>query len=322
MLITIKLRSKNLIDTEEIWSATVGNYEVTENGVILEGAGHIRFWADLKKGETYVFSCKPVNMNGNCELAGKWSVVYTGGIVSNPIDCNVALTLTSDAEAVCVYLNSEDGEEGYAELSEIMLEKGSVATSYTPFVRELNTAPVKIGGRNLLEPLKWKNSKIADYCGIPCLKIVETGNYCFEIDAPRDAVFTFNCRVFRDEGSETKISNLKAKRDGVERHITGSQIHGKNVTATVYGGEQIYFIGWNSNIYLELSSLSLTLAESSGEYENFKTASTVYADENGNLTSDYSGGGLSVIVCEDGVVADVYYNRDINSVVSKLEKGE
>lgn len=317
----IKLRSKNVVDIEQVGLSTTASYEHTEDGIIIEGDGHAAFCADLKKGETYVFTCKSEQVYGDCGLVGKWGVEYTGEVMSELADYGTPMTLTSDAVAVCVYLNIGDGTGGCAKFTEVMLEKGSAASQYTPYVSELNTVAVKAGGKNHLDISKWNYTSVVDYNGVPCLKTIETGNHYFEIDAPRDTAFTFTCRVFREAGSETKISNLKAKRDGVERHIVGKQIHGETVTGTVYGGERIYFIGWNSYLYIELSSLTLKLESADGEYEDFKGVSTVYADESGDLALDYSGGGLSVIVCDDGVIADVSYSRDVNKAIEQLGKG-
>lgn len=320
--VAIKLRSKNILDIDKIGYSTTASFEFTENGIIIEGEGFISFDSDMKKDETYVFNCKCENENGDCSLLGKWGVEYTGGIMSDIVGYGTPLTLTSDAVAVCIYVNSSEGENGYAQLSEIMLEKGSVSTQYTPFVSELNRVPVKIGGKNLFDISMWNNSSVTDLNGLPCLKIKEWESDCFEIDAPYDTAFTFSCRTMRGEENRGKSSNLKAKRDEVERHIMGDVFYNTYINATVYGGEKLYFVGWSLPLYIDISSISLQLIDAKGEYEEYRNISTVFADENGNIDCDYSGGGLSVIVCEDGAVADVYYNRDINSVVSEFEKGE
>jgi hypothetical protein len=107
--------------------------------------------------------------------------------------------------------------------------------------------------------------------GVKCLNVHENGSYSYFI-VPGDSstAYTLTMKFYRnttDENYVSKGSNLKAKSNGVERHLVAIPM-GEKRTVVVYGGEQVYFVGHNrKDICIDLTVTQLELSSTATNFE-------------------------------------------------------
>ena len=191
---------------------------------------------------------------------------------------------------------------------------------------------VTVRGKNLFNKDNWVNAiGEVEVNGVSCLHVSERGESYYIVPGDNSAVYIFAVRVYRNSDFE-KGTNIKAGRaDGTVRHVCGVSSLGDTVTAIVYGGEKLYFSGWNrDDVCIDLTATQLEIGTTATEFApHVPDISAVKVIVNGNEYSVNGDGTVNGVVKSEypittittdteGAIVECEYNRDINKAFAEV----
>ena len=158
--------------------------------------------------------------------------------------------------------------------------------------------------------------------GINYLNIKENGAHSyFAIPGDNSTAYTLTTKICRNNADETlasQSSNLKAKSNDVERHLTAIPVNEKR-TVVVYGGEQVYFTGRNrDDLCVDLTVTQLELGTTATEFEPYKEPVIYTANADGTVDVTYTYPSMTLLSENSDAIINFDYNRDINKAFNKL----
>lgn len=154
--VACKVRSKNLFDDILDYTKTADAQWTYENGTLLVSYYYINKFIELEEGKTYTFSCKSTKTGGNG--GGIYLRAYTSDKNNNEMLYYNVKQLSPTATFTVprgypllrlTFYGDTTLSEYSATYTEIMLEEGSKATGYVPYV-DVTPTTVKRCGKNLI----------------------------------------------------------------------------------------------------------------------------------------------------------------------------
>lgn len=318
--ISVRIKSKNLFDISKITDTNLitnnGDGTLTVNTYFCPSRQSLReVCPNLKVGDVATLSLATQSTMAKfiylAALGTTWSVGKSITITEDMLNSNVTFY---------GFAQTETGYETPAVISNIQIELGETATEYTPYI-DPQTVNVTSCGKNTFDYTKWINAEESEFNGVKCLKVSDGGNisYTYTVEGGSNIAYTLTCRVFRESGSEEKGTNIVAKRtDGTERNLGVSIRHDTVFTGIVYGGETLFFRGWNLPLYIDLTVTQLEMGEIATEFEEHK-AVTVTANADGSVAGLVSvSPNMTLFTDANGVTIECEYNKDINKSIEKI----
>lgn len=204
---------------------------------------------------------------------------------------------------------------GTITLSNIMLNRGTTALPYTPYVKPEEVTVTRCG-RNLLNPNALGSGEIVEYNGVPCYKYVDkdvsTGRWRIEGCFKENTQYTFTAKIYRPDGSTVKDSNWQIYyTDGTNTNIKGNS--GAIVTTISTARKSVSHIATTSYMwetaYLDLSASCLYEGTTALPYEPYNGQTlTPAADgtvEGMTSVSPY----MNIFSDTEGVNIEATYNK-------------
>lgn len=158
-IVGCKVRNKNLFNTSDDYNG----YDYTYAPETLTVTGrYIHKFITLEEDKTYTFSCKSTRTG--TEGGGVYIAAFTKDksnsvIISSAANINIlspTVTITVPAGYPIIrftlYGYYTSTGSGTATYTEIMLEEGSTATEYVPYIEDLSAVVVNRCGKNLVSP--------------------------------------------------------------------------------------------------------------------------------------------------------------------------
>lgn len=134
---------------------------------------------------------------------------------------------------------------------------------------------IKKRSKNLFNPNNWVGGTITEFNGIPCLSIIDGAISYYDVVGKPNEQFKLTFKLYRSVGNETKKTNLKTS----ERNVLLNIVPDTKYTVAVYGGERLYFDGWNTTLYIDLSITQLEKGETATDFEPYYLNVTKYNNE-------------------------------------------
>lgn len=189
-------------------------------------------------------------------------------------------------------------------------------------ITDFSGVQLKVYGKNLFNVSQWVGGEVTELNGVSCLKIKDHSSSFLVIEGSTDTAFKLNFRVYRDDGAEDKKTNLKSKgADGVEKSLSSNIIHNERREAVVYGGEKVYFIGWNTTLYLDLNITQLELGTTATKFEPYIEPVTYPVQADGTVKGlKYQYPSATIFTDSADAIVNLDYNRDINEVFAELKQ--
>lgn len=324
-MVTAKLSSKNILNYKSFQGFS-GYSTVTEieNGIRISGNYYAFAPISLKKGESCVFSCKVGETTGTADYAGKWRVQYESGAQSELIAPCEPITLAEDAKLIFVYVNMTGETQGTADITDIMLEKGTSASDYTPFISDFTDSKIKVFGKNLadIEAMKDRNNWIRVTGGLFYYPVyVGKGNTVTVSVSSRLPDKYLYITIGNSEASKGQYGPLWMYNP------SGSEAHNKisgTITSEdgyIYVNEPNCSLGEGSDLAAFLDNgFQIELGDTVTDYEPYAEPSEYAALADGTVENISIDKPCVTLMAEGGALADVGYEKDVNKALTKLEK--
>lgn len=338
-----KIKSKNLFNTLSDFKN--GDY-IYENATLTLSARYIHKFIELEAGRTYTFSCKSTRTGttgGGVHIRAytedqKTYVDLPGGSQISILSPTVTVTMPAGYPVIrlAFYGHSLDTDTGTSTYTEIMLEEGSEATGYVPYV-DPATATVIGCGKNLLD-LSRATFTGATYNeaanGITCninngyyggaridylnnfLLVNKGKSLTFSIaSAINGALISIVIYGTRTDGKTNQEGSATGKREisfpisEAFTEITGLEVRVNRQTTAFTDTTTV------------VSNMQIEVSETATDFEAFKAASTYAPGENGAVDEIYSlSPSMTFMTDTVNTVVEIEYQRDINKAIKELEQ--
>jgi hypothetical protein len=235
---------------------------------------------------------------------------------------------------ICFYLNKAENIGDYIKISNVQLELGATATSYTPFVADIEAVKVRAQGKNLLDKNKMTVSggeltfdgnklTVVNTKSTPDLKVT-LGNYKYFVGKKITVSYTlvdfksesgrknFNTYIQTDKG--VVISQKSNYNSDGKFEMTA--VIPEDATATSLKIRQ--YVGYMINTigdYITISDLQVEFDEVT-EYEPY--IEPIEYGQGEVIKSIYPSTTLTTDTA--GALIEVEYNRDINKAFAELQQ--
>lgn len=322
-IVECKVKSRNLFNAEDDYKGYEHTYE---NETLTVTGRYTNKFFEVEDGKTYTFSCK--SSRTGADGGGVYVRAYKSkkdttsyiNIINMVSVLSPTLTFTVPKGYPVIRLtfygcySSEDG--GTSTYTELMLEEGSEATGYTPFV-DVGTVSINRCGRNLL-PFPYSTTGFSGtYVTLtvnPDRSITITGTppTTTQIDLATELILPPGTYSFAGNGSNVRARVLGV--DGSSRYSVGS--------FTVTEGEKVrlYVVALadeelDYTFYPMLNTGSEVLPYEDYLGNSFSVSANGTVDGMTSLypyMAIYASNTATVITCE--------YNRDSNKVLAELLK--
>jgi hypothetical protein len=320
--IAVALRSKNLMPypylnttrTENgITFTDNGDGTVTANGT---ATGDVFFFCDNSftsqvVGETYHLS--------GCPSGGgdkKYALDCYGGGVGYARDTGSGTTVTpQDNSKMTFRIVIYSGAAVNNLVFKPMLELGTTATEYTPFV-DVNGAKVTRYGKNLCNPYDFtlgqdwngnQNPSLA-VLNMPCLP-----NTTYAISWNEEAKNKVKFIVEKISTTATASNNTFSVSTNTDKSFT-TKPNTNCICVLVQDLDFNYLITYD---FVESLKIQIEKGTTATEYEPYKEPTEYVANENGNV-SVTSVSPTTTLIADNGAIISAEYNRDINKAFAEL----
>lgn len=336
-IVGCKVRSKNIYNDNLDYLKQSKSTWAYENGELYVTFSYAVKFIELEEGKTYTFSCQSVRNAGDYggmfisaydTTKTKSISLYDQRKVLSP---TVTFTMPEGYPVVRLLFyvgTGAEGTEGAATYSNIMLEEGSVATGYVPYVNDLSTVKVTRCGRNLLpvQDLETKTSNGITFTvnadkSVTC-NGTATANATFRLTPVNFKLPLGNYKLVGcpPEGSSdvrlqtNKVVNETATSAAFDTGAGGTLKVTEECTLYTYiaiiSGQTV------SNITFKPMLLMEGDTDSSYEvpvFETFPAAADGTVNDVTSLSPD-----MTILTDIIGVLIDCEYNRDSNKVYTEL----
>lgn len=324
----VKVRKVNLFDVSKIQS--INGITNNGDGTLTLVGGRYAFNTGLKLSDL----CPDLKVGDTVFLSATTTGVGVCSFGSSPVwTYNTSLKVTENAFKDQLYLygknsNASDYNEPHT-ISNIQIEYGEKATTYTPYVPDLTAVKVSRCGKNLVDVSSFQVGKtirgggsgqiiaLKDdniYATCPKLKVLPNTTYTFSLD---NSIYWLD-RLCEMDSNDLCVVNYPWYAWGND--YSEFSFTTKNTT------DYLVFQVKNKNGEtvtledLQNINLQIELGTTATEYEPYTTPTeyTPTADGTVNgVTSLYPNTTLTTDT--DGVLIDCEYNRDINKAFAALE---
>ena len=328
-----KVRSRNLFNTTDDYKGYTHSYD---DGTLTVSGQYTNKYIKAEEGKTYTFSCN--SSRTGTDGGGVYIRAYTEDLASFVNLVNLVNTLSPSATVtipigypnirISFYGFYSSGGSGVGTYTDLMLEEGSVATGYVPYIDDLSTVKVTRCRRNLL-PAPELESKTTN--GITFTVNADKSVTC-NGTATANATFRLTPVNFKlplgnyklvgcpSEGSSevrlqtNKVVNETATSAAFDTGAGGTLKVTEECTLYTYiaiiSGQTV------SNITFKPMLLMEGDTDSSYEVPFFETF-TATADGTVNAVTSLSH-DMTILTDTVGVLIDCEYNRDSNKVYEEL----
>ena len=317
-----KVRSKNLFNTLDDYKGYGHTYA---DGTLTITGQYTNKYVSLEDGKTYTFSCQSTRTGttgGGAFLRAytedKSTYVNLGSAIStlSPI---LTATLPKGYPFLRItfygYYSTDDADAGDATYTEIMLEEGSEATGYVPYV-DVTTAILTRCGENLL-PYPYSTTGFnGTYVTLTVnayrsVTVKGTPPSATQIDLATDLKLPAGDYCIAGNGSNVRVRILGV--DGASRYSVN--------TFTLAEGEsvRVYVVALENEEIDYTFYPMLNVGTEALPYEDY-IGETYAPDADGNVDGVTSlSPTMTLLTDTANVVIEAEYNRDINKVIANLE---
>lgn len=186
-------KTKNLFDEKDLLKYNVNRdyYTVDKDGVTLVRS-HGSAWADLDT--LVVLPAGTYSMSTTIQDVARVQIYdeNNSAIVSEKVT-PFSFTLT-EAKKLKIKILSRTSYPIF--IGHIQIEKSEVVTEYEPYGYKI---PVKVSGKNLLNPSKFSGGSLVDYNGVQCYKYKDAANnFTYTDDFKENTQYSFSIRIFSE----------------------------------------------------------------------------------------------------------------------------
>ncbi len=328
--VAVKVHGKNLFNTIDDFAQTSETNYTFENGVLNIVGSYANKWLEIEEGKTYTFSAISTRVGETG--GGIYIRTYTEdklgytNVLYDTVNLSPRVTFTAEKGhtylRVTFYGSTKSNAEESATYSNIQLEEGAVATEYEPYL-DLSTVTVSRYGKNLIEHPFYYNARTINGVtftpradGTVAVSGTATANTYFALNggfAVEAAPIPSTLKV----GKEYTISDAMLflyTADGETKAFNEG-------TFTMPEGYEYYGIFVYVPSGATMSAIlgpQLEAGTSHTEFESYtKTSYAVLSDGTADGVLSLAP-SMTLLADNAGVILDVVYNRDTNSVIAEL----
>lgn len=321
----VKVSGKNLFKMPDKITPDSNKLEITDNSIVITNTKGStwtgtkkmlkEFCPSLKAGDTAVLTFTSTNTSS----AGKYIYLETERSTWNN-GASKTITETSLNSMVVLYCSSE--LNSVTTISNIQIEKGTVATDYAPYVEDVGGTVVKRHGKNIfsndVSEIKQLNrigsdGKERKYHGYDIS--LPMGTYRISArrkpEAGEGGAFIYGY-IEHIDGSATALGYSPvadtAYSDKTFSIIEGDKFYLYNATGAALEHTRTVFNAYN---------IQIEHGDKTTDYEPYSMVEAV-ADADGNVEGLTSLVPSMTVLGENGTVIDCTYNRDINKAFEEI----
>lgn len=312
---SVGVLTENLFDNERKWSGkgadaipSYGNDKAT----YIDGGGYhlvpydsIMFsFTNLTVGEKYTISWNLTTTHSGqntCPIAINGSIYdYKYYYNKGTTRFSQTFTATATTKIAFGFINQAQTVKGTADITNIMLVKGSTAKAYEPYGYKI---PIVCSGKNLFNPLSTMDifssvySKATATYSSGITTITSNGVkmccYCYKISVARGKKYILSVGNIANTESNARAKILI----GVDNHPDKSEygiLYANKTVVFTPTGDYVYLKSWVSNstnnATTTIENLQLERGSSNTSYEEYKapTTTNIYLKEPLRKTGDYA----------------------------------
>ena len=251
--------------------------------------------------------------------------------------CKSKVTITSNENGMLylAFYNPTDERLAlfFSKCPEMMLELGSTATEYTPYISNFSNVTVSRLGKNLATPQEIYQGAtsygVVTFDGRTAVRFVDNLiiSHCGNVFKPNTQyTVSFDCRVVKREEKDGnsgiftfhyddgKRNTISLPRNTEWEHVTLTSTAGKTVVGV--GTAMYHYVNYN---YIDVNSFQLEEGTVETEYEPYTKIDTL-ANPNGTITADFTKNPTTTtfVTNTDGVAIDCQYYRDIDKFIDNI----
>lgn len=347
--VSVKMGSKNLLSVDANGYSQYSNVSVlSDNSFALEVNGNVNapsyfFWQGKLSSGIYTIAFD-INIENNVtegrpneimiwvndEVVKIYAIQNTFPNTSC-FTFNVPNTVEFSDVKLSYYANVKQGAyNNYkATLTNIQLEKGIVATEFTPYVADDTEITVKACGKNLFdiyaiaEDLVSKRPEgyaIVDFDGKRCLKCTNSRNGWY-----------YDIGVFGAHGVRFSFYSKGYTKSVVGLRYDDDWVVYPPPTINEWGNVELYYsnriftkLEFYSNaedeeaVYLDLDSFFVEESITPTEFEPYKEGETITTTIAEGAELNGIAPNMTITTDTQGVIINAEYNKDTNKVIEKL----
>jgi hypothetical protein len=316
--VNCKIKSKNLFNTKSDYKN--GAY-IYENTTLTLSARYIHKFIKLEAGRTYTFSCKSTRTGttgGGVHIRAymedeKTYVDLPGGSLISNLSPTVTVTLPAGYPVIRIafYGHSLETDEGSSTYTEIMLEEGSAATGYVPYV-DPASASVTCRGKNII-PYPYYETTLTRY-GIT---FTDNGDGSITINGTATAAAVFYLAYISNIGDTILQANTNSALGGAVTNgvctFSGGAMYNANYKAIILNIPSGTTVN-NVKVYPQAEYGTQATA-----YEAYRDGGTYLPSEDGTIKGMLSlSPVMTLSVNLENTVVEAQFQRDINSLMKTV----
>lgn len=338
----VRVSSKNLLDFKNItqaYSPPVGvTYEKTDNSIKIDNDGssysgsvtfNMPMTADMiGRDLTLSYKYESVGIR-SIQVAIFYLKNNVQVVAGNAVNGVGTFKAPDDVDKIQIrficYLQSE-GVAGSITYSDVLLKKGTTATTYTPFVPDVGAVKVKAQGANILDITEMlndqlvnngdgtytftrgANSRFSAYCdiNIPAETYIKITNEIVDYNSDM-----FGFQFFMADGTSSATVPFFPEKRG------SSQYFRTNVTRIRIFADSTIPVG----SYVRFKNLQIKYGTTATEYEPYIEHVEYAVNADGTVEGVKSIYPATTLTTDTvGALIEVDYNKDANKVVATLEE--
>ena len=322
----VTVSSKNLIPFN--YTTYSNNYGInftvnTDGSITMDGTS---------KGSTYyiIETAKPIRVNAGTytisssasvpEGVNLWLRVVKNGESTGTVS-NKFLTFTEPTD-ICCYISVKTGTTLNNLTIYPQIEKGAVATAYTPYV-DVSTVKVKAQGKNLISSDLWndKFEKQEDGSYKSITNITQSVNIK-ELNLPAQ-VYSVSYSLKSPVGKNYRLQFIYTDETTGDSGASVSSTNEYIAYRYKTNGKAIKSIRWGysgQSNEVQFKDLQLEVGAVATEYEPYVEPVEYEVGEDGLVQVASIYPSTTLLTDTTGATIDVQYNRDINKAFAELQQ--
>lgn len=354
----VGVRGKNLLNPDDYAGAL---YQTTLEGDVFTTTFEVNsLYLNAKKtvthkAGTYTVTLVPVSSGMYCNIyiysAAELSKLITSKTIQNKSE-PVSLTFTAnDGFALCISgreCSEDNGKVGAGVFSyKLMLEEGTSATAYAPYIDDVSSVNVLAHGKNLLDIHNRTKGKATNGANT-MQRTLETdkyyigltmNNYCYDYNVTLSEYADGVWRI-ENKAAGYGVAFPVAVKPNTNYYLSGVNdfvrvgFYDKDGNYIKYANGNTFFttpsncaiaticlVPLEMNTAAEFSTCQLELGTTATEYEPYIDPVTHDVSADGSVegvAARYPS--TTLMTSQAGAVLDVTYNRDINKAFLELQK--
>ena len=336
--VKVDLSRKNLINADKFVRGSTfvknedGSYTFTKENDSNRSTNFVKLPVSIPVGTKVYFSVSSIEgtaTGASVQVHYKDDSYVTVGTFYPNDNRPIPLTLTKEIDEIRMFFSQTEADGVYLNISGIQLEVGTSATSYVPYVEDLNDVKLHVFGKNLfnhdtslLKEITYTTSSgvILKRIGYDPLEL-PAGTYTFTLTDLDTSITTYVYGMICDKDNKF-IRSCALAQDTDNR---------TPLTIDINEGERIFIYNGYDDLNLterkkefDAVQIQLEIGRNSTEYEPYKEHTIYTQNADGNITDIKSiYPNMTLLPSKQGVLIDCEYHLDgLNAGIKRGKQEE